>query len=58
MVKFNLNDSVDRLKARLVAKTYTHSYGIDYEETFSPAAKISSIRVFISLAANLDWSLF
>lgn len=58
MVKFNPNGSVDRLKARLVAKTYTHTYGINYEETFSPAAKISYVRVFISLITNLDWSLF
>jgi hypothetical protein len=58
MVKFNPDGSVERLKAWLVAKGYTQTYGIDYDETFSPVAKISSIHVLISLAANLDWPLF
>ncbi|GJZ41104.1 retrovirus-related pol polyprotein from transposon TNT 1-94 [Tanacetum coccineum] len=43
--------------ARLVAKGYAQTYGIDYSETFSPVAKISSILLFISLAATYDWAL-
>ncbi|GJX84540.1 retrovirus-related pol polyprotein from transposon TNT 1-94 [Tanacetum coccineum] len=56
-VKMNPDGSISRLKARLVAKGYAHTHGIDYFETFSPAAKISSIRLFISLPAAYDWAL-
>ena len=54
-VKHNADGSVDRFKARLVTKGFTQSYGIDYEETFAPVAKLNSILVLLSFAANLDW---
>ena len=55
VVKFNPDKSVARLKARLVAKVYAHTYGVDYSDTFSPIAKLTSVRLFISLAASYDW---
>ncbi|CAL8152358.1 unnamed protein product [Prunus armeniaca] len=56
-VKLKANGSIERYKARLLAKGYTQRYGIDYEETFAPIAKINIIRVLLSLVANLDWQL-
>ena len=48
---------LERLKTRLVAKGYAQTYGVDYSETFSPVAKLSSVRLFISMAANYGWDL-
>nr|XP_028948916.1 uncharacterized protein LOC114821153 [Malus domestica] len=49
--------SLDKYKARLVAKGYSQTYGVDYQETFSPVAKMNTVRVLISLAENLNWPL-
>ena len=56
-IKYNPEGKVDRYKARLVAKGYTQKYGVDYEETFAPVAKMNTIRMLISCAANLGWEL-
>jgi Reverse transcriptase (RNA-dependent DNA polymerase) len=56
-VKQNPEGRVERYKARLVAKGYGQTYGIDYDETFAPVAKMSTVRTLISLAANEGWKL-
>jgi len=56
-VKQNLEGKVERYKARLVARGYSQTYGIDYDETFAPVAKMSTIRTLISCAANFGWPL-
>jgi hypothetical protein len=56
-VKHNADGSVSRYKAKLVAKGYAQTYGIDYEETYSPVAKMTTIRVIIAMAAAKGWSL-
>jgi hypothetical protein len=53
-VKYKADETVERYKARLVAKRYTQTYSIDYQETFLPVAKLNTIQILLSLVANLD----
>ena len=57
-LKTNPDGSIARYKARLVAKGFTQQYGLDYSETFSPVAKMASLRILVSLVASAGWSLF
>jgi len=41
----------------LVAKGYAQTYGIDYEETYSPVAEMTTIRAIIAMAVTKGWSL-
>lgn len=54
-VKTRSDGSVERDKARLVAKGYTQEYGINYDETFAPVAKMTSVRTLISVASTRGW---
>ena len=56
-VKCKANGNIERYKARLIAKGFTQTYGIDYQETFAPVAKINSIKILLSLAVNFNWLL-
>ena len=58
VVKVNPDSSVARLKARLVAKGYAQTYDVDYSDIFSSVAKMTFIRLFISLAATYHWDIY
>ncbi|GJV84472.1 putative RNA-directed DNA polymerase [Tanacetum coccineum] len=56
--KTDMDGKVHTYKARLVAKGCTQTYGIDYEETFSPVADIRAIRILIAIAAYYDYEIW
>jgi histone deacetylase 1/2 len=55
--KFHSDGSLARYKARWVVRGFCQEYGIDYEETFSPVVKPSTIRIILSLAISSSWPI-
>ena len=55
--KLNAEGKVEKYKARLVAKGYSQVEGIDFGEIFSLVAKLTSIRLLLSVAAAFDFEI-
>ena len=56
--KFCSDGSLDKYKACLVAKGYAQKEGVDYDDTFAPTARYSSIRIVFALSSHYAWSIF
>jgi hypothetical protein len=56
-VKTRSNGSLERYKARLVARGFEQEYGIDYEETIAPVAHMTTVRTLLDVASVRQWSI-
>jgi len=56
-VKLNSDGSLNRYKVRLVVLGNKHEYDIDYDETFAPVAKMTTIKTIISITTSNSWFL-
>jgi hypothetical protein len=55
--KFHSNGSLSRHKARWVVRGFSQEHGIDYDETFSPVVKPSTICIILSLVVSSRWPI-
>lgn len=56
--KYNAQGQIERRKARIVAKGFSQRPGRDYHETFAPVARLSSLRLIISIAARCNLKIY
>ena len=56
-LKHAADGSVEKYKARFVVRGFSQVEGVDYDETFAPVARYSSIRAVISIAAKMGWKI-
>ena len=54
-IKVKEDGSVERYKARLVARGFTQTRGVDFNETFAPVTRLDTIRLLAANAAQRDW---
>ena len=56
-VKYKVDGTVERYKAQLVAKGFTQQEGLDFRETFSPVAKMTSVKTLLTISTVRGWHL-
>jgi hypothetical protein len=54
-LKQKADGTIDRYKAKLVAKGFDQEEGVDFHETFSPVIKLATIRLVLALVVHFNW---
>jgi hypothetical protein len=56
-LKHAIDASIEKYKARFVARRFSQVEEVDYDETFAPVARYTSIRAVISIATEMGWKI-
>ena len=56
-VKRKTDGSVERFKARLVARGFSQKYGVDFEDTFAPTVRHDTLRAFLAVVCSENLEL-
>lgn len=56
-IKYKANGEIDKYKARVVAKGYSQRIGFDYNDTYAPVAKLTTLRIILSIANHFDMEI-
>lgn len=56
-IKYKPDGSVDRYKARLVAKSFSQLLGLHFHENFSLVAKLVTIKIYFAIATSFNWAI-
>ena len=53
-LKLNADGTIDKYKVRIAAQGFSQVYGSDFDETFSPVARLESTRIVLVLTADIN----
>jgi hypothetical protein len=56
-LKYNLDGSIARYKARPMTKGFTQTCGVNFFDTFSPVTRLSTLCILMLVAMHMDWLL-
>ena len=51
-IKYNKDGAIKQYKARIVALGYQQIFGVDYSETYSPVARLTSLRILLAISSH------